>query len=88
MEEANFVTVHLTTPEKIISNEITIFNDYLRLDVLTKAKGIEFESVWQRRVIKYINKVPVKCISLDDLINSKVISNRNIDKLDIETLKK
>lgn len=87
LEEANFVTVHLTTPDKIMANEMTIFNDYIRLDVLTNPKGIEFESAWQRRVIKYINKVPIKCISLEDLINSKVITNREIDKLDLEILK-
>jgi predicted nucleotidyltransferase len=88
LEEVNFVTVHLTTPEKIIANEITIFNDYIRLDVLTKAKGIEFETAWKRRTVKYINKVPIKCISLDDLIHSKIVSNREIDRIDLEILKK
>ena len=35
-----YKSLHLTTPEKILTNEINIFNDFIRLDVLTKPKGI------------------------------------------------
>ena len=87
LQEIGFGTAYLTTPEKIIANEITIFEDYLRLDILTKVKGIFFSDVWKRRVIKDIKNVRVKFTSLPDLILSKEAAGRKIDKEDLKILK-
>ncbi len=86
--EAGFGTAHLTTPEKILANEINIFNDYIKLDIITKPKGLDFKKAWPRRSIRDIKGVKVKFISLDDLIKSKVASHRRIDIEDVKILKK
>ena len=40
LEAASFGTASLTTPEKILANEVTILQDYVRLDLLTRIKGL------------------------------------------------
>lgn len=88
LKEAEFGTAYLTTPEKIVANEINIFEDVIRLDVLTKAKGLVFGAVWQRRQKKFLKRVGINVISLDDLISSKTVAARLIDKEDLKILKK
>lgn len=87
LKDAGFGTASLTSPQQVIDNELTVFEDYIRLDVFTKVKGIRFEKAWKRRVIKKINSVPVKFASLEDIISSKKASKRNIDKEDLKLLK-
>ena len=43
MIEAGLGTASLTSPEDVLSKEITIFTDRIRLDVQTSAPGIDFE---------------------------------------------
>lgn len=86
LKAANFGTAHLTTPESLLRNEITIFEDYLRLDVLTEAKGIDFMSAWKRRQVRIIRGVHVKFASLEDIIQSKRAMARSIDLQDLEIL--
>lgn len=86
--EAGFGTAYLTTPEKILANEISIFDDYIKLDVITKPRGLDFKKAWPRKSIRDIKGVRVKFISLDDLIESKVASHRRIDMEDIKILRK
>jgi len=50
MIEARFGTASLTTAEELLSNEITIFKDRVRLDVQTSTPGITFGEAWPRRV--------------------------------------
>lgn len=88
LEEAGFGSAFLTTAEKIIANEINIFQDYIRLDVLTKVKGLDFKKAWQNRQVKSLKAVKINVASIEDLINSKEASNRVIDKEDIKILKK
>lgn len=87
LKAAGFATASLTTPEKILANEISIFEDWLKLDVFTKVKGIEFKEIWPNRKVKYINSTSIKIISLDDLIKSKSASYRTVDSIDIKILK-
>src|SRR5579862_7697657 len=42
LEEANIGTALLTTPEELLSQESTFFNDRVRIDVQTVTPGIEF----------------------------------------------
>jgi len=88
LKRAGFGTVYLTTPEKIIANEINIFEDIIRLDVLTKVKGLVFDTAWRRRQIEYLKGVKINLVSLGDLMKSKGASKRLIDKEDIKILKK
>lgn len=59
-----FGTAHLTTPEKIIANEINIFEDFIRLDILIKVKGLVFNIAWQRRQVKSLKAVKINVVSL------------------------
>lgn len=86
--EAGFGTAHLTTPEKISQNEISVFNDFIRLDVLTRPKAIVFEKAWARRVVKKINGVSVVLASISDIIRCKSAVGRPIDKEDVKILRK
>ena len=87
LKKAGFGTASLTSPKKIIDNELTVFEDYIRLDVFTKVKGMKFEKAWKDRTIKKIANVAVKFASLKDIISSKKASKRQIDKEDLKLLK-
>lgn len=86
LKEADFGTASLTSPQKIVNNELTVFEDYMRVDIFTKAKGLDFLKAWDRRVIKAIAGVSVKFASLKDIILSKKASKRDIDKEDLKIL--
>ena len=88
LKDAGLGTARLTTAKKIIENELSVFHDIIRLDILTKPKGLDFKSAWQRKVIKKINGVPVKLASIKDIIKSKRSIGRPIDKKDIKILLK
>lgn len=88
LKAVNFGTIHLTTPQKIVKNEVTMFKDYVHLDVLTRIKGITFKKAWSRRVIKKIQGVRIPLIHIDDLILSKEGAARDIDLGDVKILKK
>ena len=87
LKEVRFGTVYLTSVEEILKNEITVFEDYLRIDVLTAVKGLpDFKTVWKRRVVKKIDGVRINYLSLSDLIKSKSATKRPIDKEDVKAL--
>ena len=47
--EARLGTATLTTAEDLLSNEITVFKDIVRIDVQISTPGIEFQEAWKRR---------------------------------------
>ena len=87
LKEAGFGMASLTTPEKILSNEVNVFKDYLEIDIFTKPKGIAFHKAWLRKEVRSLKGVRIKLVSIDDLMRSKSASNRQIDKEDIKILK-
>ena|SRR3989338_298509 len=87
LRDADFGTASLTTPEKILANEINIFEDYIKLDVFIKPKGIQFSEVWPRRETRILKGVRIKVLSINDLVVAKSSSKRLIDKEDIKILK-
>ena len=87
LKDSGFGTASLTSPSKILDNEITIFEDYIRLDVFTKVKGMAFDKAWERQRVKKMMSVPIKFASLKDIISSKKASKRRIDKEDLALLK-
>ncbi|MCC6487863.1 MAG: hypothetical protein IT364_10220 [Candidatus Hydrogenedentes bacterium] len=48
--EANLGAAALTSVDNILANEITIFQDRVRLDVQTFTPGLRFEDAWRNRV--------------------------------------
>jgi hypothetical protein len=47
--EAKLGTAALTTAEELLSQEITIFKDRVRIGVQTSTPGLKFEETWERR---------------------------------------
>jgi hypothetical protein len=47
--DAGLGTASLTNKEEILSHEITIFKDQVRIDVQTKTPGLIFEDAWKRK---------------------------------------
>ena len=87
LEESGLGTALLTTPEKILENEITIFQDRVRIDVQIKTPGIEFETAWKNKnTIEYKGQ-KFHLLSKSDLIASKEAAGRPKDLEDVRLLK-
>ena len=86
LTEAGMGTASLTTAEKVLANEITVFKDRVRVDVLTTAPGLTFERVWsERQTMNYMGQ-EFFVISKRDLIVSKRASGRPVDLEDARLL--
>jgi hypothetical protein len=84
--KAEYLTAELTTAEKILEHEITIFKDKVRIDVQTKTPGISFEEAWTRKVTVTYQKQQFFVVSKQDLISSKKAAGRPKDLEDIRLL--
>ena len=58
----------------------------LRIEVLKKISGVEFEDCWPRRVTIEDDDLPIPTISLEDLKRNKLASGRKKDLLDLDEL--
>ena len=87
MIETGLGTASLTNAEEVLSKEITIFTDRIRLDVQTSTPGISFEQAWQRRVTMNYRGQTLEVVSLADLIASKRAAGRDVDLEDVRILK-
>lgn len=58
----------------------------LRIEVLRKISGVEFEECWPRRVIIDDDDLRIPAISLEDLKRNKLASGRKKDLLDLDEL--
>jgi hypothetical protein len=47
--DAGMGTATLTNVDEILANEITIFQDRVRIDVQITTPGIQFETAWERK---------------------------------------
>ena len=86
MMEAGLGTASLASSDDLLSKEITIFTDRIRLDVLTSTPGIVFEEAWQHRVNMNYKGQSLEVVSLTDLIASKRASGREVDLEDVRIL--
>ena len=84
--EAQLATAEMITPEQLLQNEITVFNDRVRIDVQTSTPGIKFEMVWEHRQTLSFQGQPLYILSIPDLIASKRAAGREIDLQDAEVL--
>jgi hypothetical protein len=86
LAEAGFGTATLTNSKDVVSHEITIFKDKVRIDVQTFTPGIKFEDVWlKRKTINYQGQ-DFFVLSKADLIASKRASKRAVDLEDVRLL--
>ena len=86
LKEIGMGTADLTNPEDICGTEVTIFKDFVRLDVLTQVKGLVFEEAWKNKIILSLDNVNIPALSLEDLIRSKRAAGRTEDLEDIKIL--
>ena len=71
---------------ELVRKPFTIVGDDPRVDLLTVAARVTFESAWPRRLSRRIEGVRVPYLGLDDLIRSKQTGRRS-DDADIEVLR-
>ena len=84
--EAKLGTAALTTPDELLSQEITIFKDRVRIDVQTSTPGLKFEEAWEHRDTMDYQKQKFYVASREDLIASKRASGRPVDLEDVRLL--
>jgi len=86
LEAAGLGTTALTSPEDVLSREITIFSDRVRIDVQTSTPGLPFEDAWKRKVVMSYEGQDFFVVSREDLIASKRASGRPRDLEDVQLL--
>lgn len=84
--DAGMGTASLTNVEELLSNEITVFKDWVRIDVLTTAPGIDFQEAWKRRETMMYQGQTFSVVSRKDLISSKKALGRAVDLEDVRLL--
>ena len=84
--EAKLGTAAMVTADELLSQEITIFKDRVRIDVQTSTPGLQFEEAWGRcETMEYQNQ-KFFVASRQDLIASKRASGRPVDLEDVRLL--
>ncbi|MBN2316573.1 MAG: nucleotidyltransferase [Sedimentisphaerales bacterium] len=86
LEEAGFGTATLTNACDLVSHEITVFNDRVRIDVQTSTPGVSFQDAWSRRKTVTYQGLDLFILSKEDLIASKRASGRQVDMEDVRLL--
>jgi len=84
--EAGMGTATLTTPEELLSNEITVFKDKVRIDVQTSTPGLIFPGAWKRRETMVYQGQAFFVVNKKDLIATKRASGRKVDLSDVRLL--
>jgi len=84
--DAGLGTAALTTPEELLSQEITIFKDRVRIAVQTSTPGLKFEEAWEWRETMEYQKQKFYVVSREDLISSKRAAGRPVDLEDVRLL--
>lgn len=86
LEEARLGTARMTTAREILDNEITVFEDRVRIDVQTRTPGLAFDAAWQRKERMTFESQDFFVACLEDLISSKRAAGRPIDLEDVRLL--
>jgi hypothetical protein len=86
LAEAGLRTATLTSAEDVVAHELTIFNDYVRIDVQTSTPGLEFEKAWTNHEVMEYAGQEFYVVSEEDLIRSKRAAGRDVDLADVRLL--
>lgn len=84
--EAGLGTAALTSAAEILGNEITVFQDRVRIDVQTSTPGLIFHKAWQQRETMSYQGQEFYVLSKQDLILSKKAAGRAVDLEDVRLL--
>lgn len=86
LDEAGLGTASLTTVQGLLDHEISVFEDYVRIDVQTRTPGIRFDEAWQNREVMEYHGQKLFVTSREDLIASKRAAGRKVDLEDVRLL--
>ncbi len=86
LSDAGLGTASLTDVNEVLSNEITVFKDWVRIDVQTVTPGLNFQEAWKHRETMTFQGQTFYVASKEDLISSKRASGRDIDLEDVRLL--
>lgn len=84
--DAGLSTASLTNKEEILSHEITIFKDRVRIDAQTKTPGLIFEDAWKRKQTMNYQGQEFYVTCFEDLVASKKAAGRTVDLEDVRLL--
>lgn len=59
-----------------------------KIDFITYVSGVNFEEAWDKRVISKIDEIEIPFIHYNHLVLSKITTNRERDKVDVEQLQR
>lgn len=86
LSEAGLATASLTSTEELTENEITVFQDRVRIDVQTWTPGLDFDAAWEKRSEMEYGGESFYVVSREDLISSKRAAGREVDLEDVRLL--
>ena len=86
LTDAGFGTAALTDAQDVVTHEITVFNDRVRIDVQTWTPGLSFQDAWRRRKTVTYQGQDFFIVSREDLIASKRAAGREVDLDDVRLL--
>lgn len=78
------------TPEDFASPRFIyqIGVDPVRVDILTRVSGVEFDECWPRSIPGFLADVPVRFLGFEDLLAAKDAAGRPKDKRDAAALRR
>jgi len=86
LEDAGLGTASLTSVEELLTHEITIFRDRVRVDVQTATPGLRFADAWKNREVMEFEGQTFDVVSRENLIASKRAAGRDVDLDDVRLL--
>lgn len=81
--DAGIGTASLTTAEEVLENEITVFKDRVRIDVMTATPGVSFADAWEHRVSMSYQGRAFPVLSRVHVIQAKRAAGRPQDLEDV-----
>ena len=86
LTEAGLGTASLTDAQDVLSHEITIFKDRVRIDLQITTPGLQFDEAWERKDTMNYQGQSFHVVSLEDLKKSKRAAGRKVDLEDVRLL--
>lgn len=86
LDRAGLATASLTTSEELTENEITVFQDLVRIDVQTWTPGLDFDKAWDRRNEMDYGGQLFYVVSREDLLASKRAAGHEVYLEDVRLL--
>jgi predicted nucleotidyltransferase len=89
LEEFGFGELAISIEDLTLDgNILQLGYEPLRIDLLNRLEGFEFQEIWENRETGEYGSEKVYFIGLDDLIKNKKMSDRPSDTIDIELLER